>query len=77
MIYKIWAEGYECTGQSSKANFMGEQEADSFQEACDKFFMDKSKPQYETHAKCYELDTLSYWGCSLFDNKADASKAFG
>ena len=68
MKYEIWSEGYIIQGGSSGAIFFGCEEADTFQEACDKHFLDN---------KFYSSRGLTYWGCRLYDNESDARKSFG
>ena len=68
MKFKIWMEGYECTGNRSTASFKGEYEAETFKDACDLAFKDD---------KYYDGKKLSYWGCRLYDNEIDARKTFG
>lgn len=75
MLYEIWSEGFRVSGETgSKAYKIGEQKANSFEEACDLFV--KRNPQYKD---CYEKrnGVPAYWGCRWFDNEADARKAFG
>lgn len=66
--WEIWREGYRVTGNEATAEKVGEEEAETFAEAC---------------AKLYEgIDTfnsvrLTDWGCRLFDNENDARKNFG
>jgi hypothetical protein len=72
--YDVWAEGFLCTGMEgipANAHYHGSIEAESFKEACDKLFTSDEDLKY------YSPKNLSYWGCSLFDNKEDARKAFG
>lgn len=70
--YEIWSEGYCATGDGlCPAQLMGEQDATSFQEACDIFFAD------ERHKGYYNSERLSYWACRLYDNEKDARKSFG
>ena len=69
-VYQIWMEGFAITGNSSKATFLGEMEAESFQQACDKYV--EENPEYK---KLYSGKSI--WGCRLFDNEADAREAFG
>ena len=68
MLYEIWSEGYVCTGNRSTAYFHGKQEAESFNEACDNFFKTD---------KYYNPNTMTYWGCHLYDNEGQARRTFG
>lgn len=75
MLYEIWSEGFRVSGETgSKAYKLGEQEANSFIEACDLFV--KSNPQYKG---CYKKvkGVPYYWGCRWYDNEADARRSFG
>ncbi len=71
--YEIWSEGYRATGDKGNAWYHGEQEAESFQEACDIFFAD---PKNDSEGY-YNSKTLTLWACHLFDNEEDARKTFG
>lgn len=70
MKYQIWSEGYEATGNSSGADLLGEAEANDFASACSVLF------EGSEHAKYFDKQRLTYWGCRLFDNEQDARKAF-
>ena len=68
MKFKIWSEGYAATGECGKAVFHGLVYAESFRNACtEKFWNDRN----------FNSETLTYWGCRLFDNETDARKVFG
>jgi len=71
-IYHIWSEGFRATGEYGFANYFGSEKATSFQEACDLYAL--KNPEFATY---YNADQLTYWGCRLFDNEADARKSFG
>jgi hypothetical protein len=67
--YNIWSEGYSATGQSSGAVCLDRGVlADTFDEACivalygDPYFNENS---------------LTYWGCKLYDNEYEARGSFG
>lgn len=66
--FLIWMEGYAATGEQAGATSHGPVAAHSFREACEKHF--KNDPNFNKKE-------LTYWGCRLFDNAADARKAFG
>ncbi len=66
--YHIWSEGYACTGQSSGAYYHGMAAGQTFKEACDGLFIGDS---------CYNRDTMTHWGCKLYDNESDARRTFG
>jgi hypothetical protein len=70
--FNIWSEGYSVTGQSSGAILVAEAvEGDDFKDACQKHFVG------EVHEYYFNPEKLSYWGCRLYDNEAEARKAFG
>ena len=66
--FTIWSEGFCSTGDCGGATRHATIMAESFQEACDKYF---------GQDKLYNSRELSYWGCKLFDNESDARKNFG
>lgn len=66
--FDIWSEGFVVNEGISGATYHGTIEANSFKEACDKYFSDDIY---------YNSKTLKYWGCKLFDNELDARKSFG
>jgi hypothetical protein len=67
-LWQIWSEGYRATGGESDATYRASVYAATFRQACDRFFGGD---------KYYDPDTLTYWGCHLYDNEADARKSFG
>lgn len=69
--WQIWSEGYAVTGNESPARLMGEVEADTFEQACVKWSEASSEPYL------FNQDKLTYSGCRLFDNEADARERFG
>jgi hypothetical protein len=73
--WQIWMEGYVMTGMSQEAYLIGEEEAETFREACDKYF---SKPS-SSHpgGSCYNSERLTVMGCRLYDNEADSRKFNG
>ena len=75
--FQIWSEGYSVTGQYQKAIYHGEFEAETFEQACDKWIetLDEYSKQCYTPSKDGSRPML--WGCRLFDNETDARKSFG
>jgi hypothetical protein len=73
-VFSIWAEGYACTGESSNAAFLGTEEAESFEKACDQLV---AKSNIKELYKKQSDGVLTIWGCRLFDNEKDARRAFG
>ena len=71
-LYEIWSEGYRCTGDSGEAMLHGRIKADTFKEACIAFALkDRRFNPY------FNPETMTYWGCRLFDNERNARKSFG
>jgi hypothetical protein len=66
--FEIWMEGFAATGESAGASSHGEVEAPTFREACVARFKGDN---------LFEEKSLTYWGCRLFDNEADARQGFG
>jgi hypothetical protein len=54
------------------AKLIGTVEADTFAQACAKLM--SQSPWNDGN---FDRENLMYWGCHLFDNEADARKAFG
>jgi hypothetical protein len=68
--FEIWEEGYCIQGNDGTAFLRGEAEGADFREACLRYFEKHPNPDFNP-------STLAVWGCRLFDNEADARKAFG
>lgn len=73
--YKVWLEGYVCTGQRAGAEYLGEFEGTSFEDACLKASLAKFGPK-ET-ANFYDTNRNTFWGCHFYNNESDARKTFG
>ena len=70
--YDIWSEGFRTNGEASGAFFIGISFGSNFKEACNNFAIkDANFKRY------YNNSDLTYWGCKLFDNEADARVNFG
>lgn len=70
-LISIWREGYSVTGNSGKAEFVGEVTAYSFEEACELLSKDeRTGIKKGTHG--YHI-----WGCRLFETEQEARKSFG
>lgn len=70
MKFAVWSEGYRATGDESSAQFHGEAEAASFEDACYALLGDRiDKHRY--------MGCLAIWGCRLFDNETDARRTYG
>lgn len=70
--YAIWSEGFRATGESGTARYHGKAKGSSFAEAC-AWYATKNP----IWARYFDEINLTYWGCKLFDNEADARKRFG
>ena len=69
--YPIWSEGFACTGENGKAQYLGKFKGETFAAACEAWANSTDDPNY------FDKEQLTYWGCRLYDNKEDASKSFG
>jgi hypothetical protein len=70
----LWCEGYAATGERAPATFLGSFKAGSIDEAVERW-VEQAKPDEGLVAK--QGGVWRYWGCRIFDNEADARKAFG
>lgn len=68
--WQVWATGWRDNGGSSPASLLGEASAPSFEEACEMVANTK-------HPELFDRNNLTYWGCGLFDNEAQARQSFG
>lgn len=70
-IFEIWSEGFSVTGQRGTAGLLGKYEAETWDDAVQKFMKD--------HPNRIRVDSRGYtdWGCRLFDNEVDARRSFG
>ena len=69
--YQVWMEGFHVMEGHATAEFLGEYEAETFLEACQKAADDH--PGYGG----YSPERNCIWGCRLFDNETDARRDFG
>jgi|GEM_PF-2990696 len=72
--FQVWVEGYRSTGDSSEAKFVQEWTAGSFEQAVH-FCVNQIGGKLDRAN--FNAAKLTYWGCELFDNEADARKSFG
>jgi len=86
--YEIWMEGYSATGEHGTAQMVAKIKARNFREACHiHFFTDflnrtekemRENPQLSNKDELYyDPKELMFWCMRLFDNEADARKAYG
>lgn len=71
-LFEVWSEGYAISGARSGAILHGTAEGRSFPEACLQLARD-----HRSFAHHFDPDRMTYWGCKLFDNEADARRSFG
>ncbi len=69
---QIWIEGYRVTGNADGARCLGEAPGATLKEACANFA--KINPVFRAD---FNARQMTYWGCRIFDNEADARKQFG
>jgi len=72
-VFNIWIEGHRAQGSESQAKLIARIEAPDFRAACVAF----SKTPAAKGYGAFDESSLSFWGCGLFDNEADARKNFG
>lgn len=73
--YSLWMEGYAVTGNESTAQYLGEFEGNSFNDACDNWAKTIENP--ELYKSGTSEHSPSHWACRIFDNEMDARKSFG
>ena len=70
--FDIWSEGFADNGGSRGAIYFGSAEGKDFKDACRNFA--KINPNFNEY---FNEEDMTWWGCSLYDNKVDASRSFG
>ena len=70
--YEIWSEGFVVMEGRGKAQLHGYAEGNTFKEACINYA--KSDKEFDFY---FDPNRMTYWGCKLFDNEADARVSFG
>lgn len=71
-LYDIWAEGYVDNGGRAGAVRLGSARGKTFKDACRTFAEEE-----ESFRQYFDEEHMTYWGCGLFSNEADARKSFG
>lgn len=71
-LFNVYIEGYCCSGDSSKASYLGQFKGKTFEEACERALKEKSWDM-----SYYDRKSNTYWACRFFDNEEDARKCFG
>lgn len=74
-MYPLWIEGYEVTGNSATASYLGVFEGKTFNEACDNWAKTIEQPEYYKSGN--ERQKPNYWACKIFENELEARKSFG
>lgn len=72
--WEIWEEGFRITGESGTARFLGIVLAPTFADACAELYKHRAKG---SPGAAFDPNNPKVWGCSWYDNEADARKAFG
>ncbi len=75
--YELWMEGYVINGNRGTAQFLGCYTASSFRNAVLIYFDLEYLEKDELETDMIDIDTLSYWGCRIFDSEQEARKTFG
>ena len=70
--WPVWMEGFAATGNAKSAEYGGEFEGETFADACENWLKASHGDEH-----LFDKAKLTYWGCQLFDNEADARKNFG
>lgn len=70
--FDVWSEGHAATGGGGPAMHWGSGMAHSLTQMCE--FVAQCNPTFAAH---FDSERMTWWGCKLFDNEADARKAFG
>ena len=70
--YEIWSEGFVVMEGHCKAHLHGYAKGNTFKEACINYA--KTDKEFEFY---FDSERMTYWGCKLFDNEADARVNFG
>ena len=75
--YAVWMEGYATNGERAGAEYVGSVIACNFQQAallaCKEKYGEKQTMTYFS----VRGGVPCFWGCRMFDNQADAMRAFG
>lgn len=72
--FEVWSSGFSATGCSGRAMFHGKFKGTTFKDAVLAFKESVTDPYSKS---CIHVESLTYWGCKLFDNGKDARKSFG
>jgi hypothetical protein len=72
LLWNIWSEGFQATGDRGEATLHGKEYGTTFRKAVITFA--SNNPNF---AEYFDKKDMTYWGCKLFDNEADARESFG
>ena len=75
--WDVWVEGYQATGEHGYHEFVGTFSAASFEDACKIAAMKLAEGDMKTFNHYYDEKDNTWWGCSFYDNEADAARNFG
>lgn len=70
-LFAVWSEGYHVQEGKCGAAYHGTHRAATFKEACAMAMSSSANKPY------YNEKSNTYYGCRLFDNEAEARRAFG
>jgi len=85
--FEVWMEGYRATGEGGPAQLIATMPGTSFDDAIERnikehnnpFKIERNTRERYTSQEAYDNRRSNWhiWACNLFDNEADARKAFG
>lgn len=70
--FQVWSEGFHEMGGRSGAMFHGRSKGNNLKEACLNLAQ-----KHADFAGLFNVESMTYWGCRIFDNERDARKMFG
>jgi len=75
--FTLWVEGYAATMEHGTAMRLGDYEAETFDEAVQKWNSERNAKKTYGELEQRDDGTWTVWGCRIFDNEAAARKSFG
>ena len=79
--HQLWQEGYAITGNRDSAQCLGNYEADTFNEAVERYVQQREKTDWPDIRKpggyAFANGTHCIWGCRIYDNEAQARQSLG
>ncbi len=73
-LWDVWIEGFVVNGSREPAKYLGQTEALSFRDAAEHVLQ---RCGFIINPPIFDRQRLTYYGCRLFDNEADARASFG